>query len=146
MDLYEIFGPEVIERRHEIQDCLDLMKRRSRDVEELSKVLDASATRTLRNIESNTVHSAPPLVSQRVSLALGKSSDRRFRQDGEPASVLPGLEIFEVAHTDKRETGETEPQHPIRASMSVFSRLVPCGLRLSNALAPCALRLATWGS
>jgi len=143
MDLYEIFGTEVIERRHEIQDCLDLMKRRSRDVEELSKVLYASAARTFRNIESNTVHSASPLVGQRISLALGKSSDRGFRQDGEPASVLPRLEILEVAHTDKRETGETEPQHPIRASASIFLRLVPCDLRLSNALATCGLRLAT---
>src|SRR5207244_1800358 len=121
------------------------MKRRSRDVEELSKVLYASATGTFRNIESNTVHSASPLVSWRVSLGLGKPSDCSFGQDGEPASVLPRLEILEVAHADNvRALSNSHSTQSARARS--FSR----GLRLAayggHALAPCDLRLATWGS
>jgi hypothetical protein len=68
VDLCEVFGPQVIERSHEIQDRFDFMKRRSRDVEMLPKVLNPSATRTFRNIESNAVRGASPLVGQRVSL------------------------------------------------------------------------------
>src|SRR2546430_14853284 len=71
----------------------------------------------------------------------GSPSDCSFGQDGEPASVLPRLEILEVAHADNvRALSNSHSTQSARARS--FSR----GLRLAayggHALSPFDLRLS----
>ena len=61
LHLGELVETEVLKGEDEIEDRLDFVQRCACDIEVLPKVLDAPATRTLRDIQCDAVGGASPL-------------------------------------------------------------------------------------